>query len=56
MRLAILCFVLAVVAAVFGFGGIAASLVWIGKIAFVIFAAIFVLSLAAHAFQSLPGA
>lgn len=42
-------FVLAIIAAIFGFGGIAASLVGIAKILFFIFIVLFLLALVANA-------
>lgn len=45
LRLAIIFFIVAIVAAVFGFGGIAAGAVGIAKILFWIFVALFVISL-----------
>lgn len=44
-------FVLALVAAVFGFGGIAASAVGIGKILFAVFVVLALLSFAFNAFR-----
>lgn len=46
-RLAILFFVIALVAALFGFGGIAAGAVEIAKILFFVFLVLFVVSLVA---------
>lgn len=46
---AITFFVLAIIAAIFGFGGIAASLVGIAKILFFIFLVLFVIALIANA-------
>lgn len=45
LRLAIIFFIIAIVAAVFGFGGIAAGAVGIAKILFWIFVVLFVISL-----------
>ena len=45
---ALIFFIVAVIAAVFGFGGIAAGAVSIAKILFFIFLALFVISLLAH--------
>jgi uncharacterized membrane protein YtjA (UPF0391 family) len=42
---ALLFFVFALVAALFGFGGIAASAAWIAKVLFVVFLVLFVISL-----------
>lgn len=47
---ALVFFVIAVIAAVFGFGGIAAAAVGIAKILFFVFLALFVLTLIAHLF------
>ncbi len=43
-------FVLAIVAAVFGFGGIAGTLAWAAELMFVAFMILFVLSLVANMF------
>lgn len=45
LRYAIIFFILAIIAAVFGFGGIAVDLAWIGKILVFVFLALFVVSL-----------
>ncbi|NMM42847.1 DUF1328 domain-containing protein [Rhodospirillaceae bacterium KN72] len=45
---ALVFFIIAVIAAVFGFGGIAVAAVGIAKILFFIFLALFVLSLVVH--------
>lgn len=45
LRLAIVFLVIALVAAVFGFGGIAGDLAWIGKVLLAIFLILFVVSL-----------
>jgi uncharacterized membrane protein YtjA (UPF0391 family) len=45
LRWAILFFIVAIVAAVFGFGGIAADAAWIGRILFFVFLILFVVSL-----------
>jgi len=42
---ALLFFLLALVAAVFGFGGIAAGAVWIGKVLFFVFLVLFIIAL-----------
>lgn len=47
---ALVFFVIAVIAAVFGFGGIAAAAVGIAKILFFVFLALFVLTLIVHLF------
>ncbi len=44
LRAAIAFFVLAIGAAIFGFGGLAADAAWIGKIAFFVFIAIAAIS------------
>ncbi len=46
---AITFFILALVAAVLGFGGLAASMAWIAKTLFFIFLVLFVVSMAANA-------
>ncbi|HUP80412.1 MAG TPA: DUF1328 domain-containing protein [Pirellula sp.] len=48
-------FVLAIIAAILGFGGIAASAVSIGKILFVIFLVLFAVSLIANAVRGRSG-
>ena len=48
-------FILAIIAAVFGFGGIAADAVSIGKILFVIFLALFAVSLITNAARGRSG-
>jgi uncharacterized membrane protein YtjA (UPF0391 family) len=48
---AVLFFIIAMIAAVFGFGGIAAGAVGIAKILFFFFLVLFVVSLAAHALR-----
>jgi uncharacterized membrane protein YtjA (UPF0391 family) len=40
--------IIALVAAILGFGGIAASAAWIGKILFLVFLALFLFSLVFH--------
>lgn len=45
LRWAIIFFVVALVAAVFGFGGIAGEAEWIGKVLLVVFLILFVVSL-----------
>jgi uncharacterized membrane protein YtjA (UPF0391 family) len=45
IRLAIVFFIIAIIAAIFGFGGIAASAVGIAKIFFWIFVVLFIISL-----------
>jgi uncharacterized membrane protein YtjA (UPF0391 family) len=45
IRWAIVFFVVALIAALFGFGGIAADAAWIGKILCVVFVILFVVSL-----------
>ena len=52
LRLAILFFVIAFVAAIFGFGGIAASAVYIGKILFFVFLVLFLMAIIAHGLRS----
>ena len=44
--------VLALIAAVFGFGGIAANLAWIGQVLFVLFLILFVVSLVTGGIRS----
>ena len=44
LRYAIICFVIAIIAAVFGFGGLSADLAWIAKILFFVFAVLAVAS------------
>lgn len=48
---AIMFFILAVIAAILGFGGIAASMAWIAKILFFVFLALFVISMVSRAIQ-----
>lgn len=48
LRLAIIFFIIALIAAVFGFGGIAAASAGIAEIAFYIFLFLFAVSLIAH--------
>ena len=48
-------FILAIIAAAFGFGGIAASAVSIGKILFVIFLVLFAVSLIANVARGRSG-
>ena len=45
LRWAIAFFVLALIAALFGFGGLAGDLAWIGKILLIVFIVLFVLAL-----------
>jgi uncharacterized membrane protein YtjA (UPF0391 family) len=45
LRWAILFFIVAIVAAIFGFGGVAADAAWIGKILCFVFLILFVVSL-----------
>ena len=45
LRYAIIFFVIAIIAAVFGFGGISAEAAWIAKILFFVFLILFVVSL-----------
>lgn len=45
LRWSILFLIVAIIAAVFGFGGIAAEATWIAKILFVLFLILFVVSL-----------
>lgn len=44
-------FIIAIIAAAFGFGGIAAGAASIAQILFFVFLALFILSLLAHAFR-----
>ncbi len=44
LRFAIVFFIIALIAAVFGFGGISADAAWIAKILFVVFLILFVVS------------
>lgn len=48
LRIAVIFFVVALIAAVFGFGGIAVASAGIAKIAFYVFLILFVISLIAH--------
>lgn len=45
LRWAIVFFVVAIIAGVFGFGGLAGELAWIGKVLVFVFLVLFVLSL-----------
>jgi uncharacterized membrane protein YtjA (UPF0391 family) len=45
LRWAVIFLIVAIVAAVFGFGGIAAEAEWIAKVLFVVFLVLFVISL-----------
>ncbi|MCK5859704.1 DUF1328 domain-containing protein [Abyssibacter sp.] len=54
LRLAIGFFIVAIIAAVFGFGGIAAAATDIAKILFFIFVVLFVLALIAGAVRGRP--
>jgi uncharacterized membrane protein YtjA (UPF0391 family) len=54
LRLALTFLVIALVAAVLGFGGIAAAAVDIGRILFVLFLVLFIVSLIAHAARRGP--
>jgi uncharacterized membrane protein YtjA (UPF0391 family) len=45
LRWAILFFIVAIIAGVFGFGGMAGELAWIGKVLVVVFLILFVASL-----------
>lgn len=45
LRWAVIFFIIAIVAAIFGFGNIAANAAWIAKILFFIFLVLFLLSL-----------
>jgi uncharacterized membrane protein YtjA (UPF0391 family) len=54
LHYAILFFVLAIASAVFGFGGIASSAAWIGKVLFVGFVVLAVVSLIAGRKPSAP--
>lgn len=45
LRYALLFLIVAIIAAVFGFGGIAADSAWIAKLLFVLFLILFVISL-----------
>lgn len=49
LGLAITLFVLALIAAVLGFGGLAANIAWIAQIFFFVFLVLFLISLAAGA-------
>ena len=52
LRWSLAFFIIALVAAVFGFGGITASAAGIAKLIFFLFVALFILSLITNAFQS----
>lgn len=54
LRLAVIFFVVAIIAAVFGFGGIAAGATEIAKILFYIFVVLFVVSLIFSLFRRGP--
>lgn len=45
LRWAVIFLIMAIIAAVFGFGGIAAEAEWIAKVLFVVFIVLFVISL-----------
>ena len=45
LRWAIVCFVIAIIAAVFGFGGLSAELAWVARVLFFLFLVLFVVSL-----------
>src|SRR5262249_38915221 len=45
LRLAVIFFIIAIVAAIFGFGGIAGDAAWIAKILLVVFVILFLISL-----------
>lgn len=54
LRYAVIFFIIAIIAAVFGFGGIAAGAVEIARILFFIFLVLFVVSLIASLFRRGP--
>ena len=54
LQLAIVCLVIALLAAVFGFGGIAGSFVGVAKILFFVFVVLAVLSFLARGFRRRP--
>jgi uncharacterized membrane protein YtjA (UPF0391 family) len=54
LRWAIIFFIIALIAAAFGFGGIAGDAAWIGKVLAVIFVVLFVLGLVMGNRKTLP--
>ena len=54
LNLAITFFIVAIIAAIFGFGGIAAAATEIAQILFVIFLALFVVAALVHALKGRP--
>lgn len=55
LRLSILFFIIALIAAAFGFGGIADSAVEVGKVLFFVFLALFALALVVGGLRGRPG-